>query len=233
MAAGVLLIGASAGVTDEPETDANIVTGIDISDSVNAEEIRLEIEGVAQALRSPEVLAAIESGRHRRIGVAVFAWHHFQYAIVDWTIIASERDALAAADMLEHRVPVNVDPTRPKPAPKRGRFTDISGAVDHAWNMLSGCPFRSGRSIINIIGNGEDNIGQDAMFARDRVVEGGATVNGVVVGDAPSVLDYYGRHVIGGPGSFVLSTSQTVGIVDATMRKFRQEVAFAASSAPR
>jgi Ca-activated chloride channel homolog len=59
--------------------DANIVTGLDISDSITPDEIRLEIEGMARAIRSPEVLAAIQSGKNGRIGFAVFAWSHNQF----------------------------------------------------------------------------------------------------------------------------------------------------------
>lgn len=233
LAVSLPLLSAPVALADGLATDANIVTCIDISDSMNAEEIRLELEGVARAVQSPDVLAAIRRGPRRRIGFAVFAWHHFRYAIVGWTLIASERDALAVADTLAHQVPINVEPGRQEPVPERGRFTDISRAIDHAWDMVGHSPFTSERLIINIIGNGKDNMGEDAMFARNRVVERGATVNGVVIGDAPTVRDYYRRNVIGGPGSFVISTSQATGIIDAMMRKFLQEIAIAEPNSPR
>jgi hypothetical protein len=85
------------------------------------------------------------------------------------------------------------------------------------------------RSIVNIIGNGEDNVGEDADIARDRIVRTGAVVNGVVLGGDPSVLDYYRRRVIGGPGAFVMSTNDLTTMVEVMTRKFLYDIVMNAS----
>ena len=78
-----------------------------------------------------------------------------------------------------------------------------------------------------IIGNGEDNVGEEAAFARERVIALGGTVNGVVLGDDPLVLDYYRREVIGGPGAFLISTGEAAAFVEVLTRKFLRDIVVA------
>jgi hypothetical protein len=230
LALGCALLCGNAGAANDILTDANIVTGFDISYSIGPDDMRLEIEGMARAICSPEVLAAIRSGRYGRIGFAVFAWHHDQFPmVVPWVVIASEADALAVAREIDARVAVNVETeARANQTFYIGRLTNLSQAIDHAAEMIATAPYTTDRAIINIIGNGEDNVGEEAGFARERVITMGGTVNGVVLGDDPLLLDYYRRQVIGGPGAFVISTGEAATFVEALTRKFLQDIVVAA-----
>ena len=232
LALGAVLLCGNVGLAGGIVTDANIVTGLDISYSIAPDDLRLEIEGMARAIRSPEVLAAIESGRYGRIGFAVFAWHHDQFPlVVPWAIIASKADALAVARAIEARLGVNLEAeARANQTFYMGRLTNLSQAIDHAGEMIATAPFAADRAIVNIIGNGEDNVGEDAAVARERVVAAGTTVNGVVLGDDPVVLEYYRREVIGGPGAFVISTREATTLVDVLTRKFLYDIVVATRS---
>jgi hypothetical protein len=229
LALGAALLCGRVGLADDIVTDANIVTGLDISDSVDSDNMRLEIEGMARAIHSPEVLAAIQSGQTGRIGFAVFAWHHNQFPkVVSWSLIASEADAIVVAREIEARLHVNVElEAREKEAFYIGRLTDVSQAIDHAAEMLATAPFTTEHNIANIVGNGDDNVGEDARFARDRMVEMGAIVNGVVLGGDPSVLDYYRRQVVGGPGAFLMSADDAPTLVDVMRRKLVHDIVLA------
>ena len=100
--------------------------------------------------------------------------------------------------------------------------------------MLLAAPFGSERSTINIVGNGEDNVGEDAGGARDRFVGGGGTINGVVLGADPAMVDYYRQQVIGGRAAFVISADDSASIADALVRKFIGDVVASADGvAPR
>ncbi|MGE0116747.1 MAG: DUF1194 domain-containing protein [Dongiaceae bacterium] len=226
---GSVLFCGDAGRAEDIVTDANIVTALDISDSVAVVDMHREIEGLALAIRSPEILAAIRSGPHGRIGFAVFAWHHDQFPlIVPWTLIASPEDAWEVAERIEARLRVDVE--REARRGERfyyGRLTDLSQAIDYAAELVRAAPFAAGRSLVNIIGNGTDNVGEDAPAARDRIVATGVTVNGVVFGGDPLLLDYYRRQVVGGPGAFVLSVDEAGHMVEVLARKFRNEIAMA------
>ena len=188
-----------------PRVDVNIVTAIDGSDSVSGREMRLSLGGLAAALRTPEVLAAIRAGRTGRVGFAVFVWHTERMPVVPWTVIASAEDIEAVADALEQRLEVSLD--REARSGTRyfiGRLTDLSRALDHASDLLAAAPFPAGRAVVNVVGNGSDNMGEAAADARDRLLAAGATINGVVIGADPEVLAYFRREVTGGRGAFVL-----------------------------
>ncbi len=234
LALGCALLIARAAPAEDLATDVNIVTGLDISNSIGLDDMRLEIAGMAQAIRDPQVLQAIRRGPHRRIGFAVFAWHHSQFpTVVSWTLIESEGDALAVSRAIEARRRVDVElEGRAQVAWYIGRLTDLSRAIDHANDMLLTAPFAADRAVINIVGNGEDNVGEDASFARDRVVEREGTVNGVVLGDDPGAVDYYRRQVIGGPGAFVMSTKDAATLVEVFARKFLRDIVADAGARP-
>jgi hypothetical protein len=51
--------------------------------------------------------------------------------------------------------------------------------------------------VLNILGDGVDNISEEPNTVRDREVATGITVNGVVVNGSPEVAGYYRNHIIG------------------------------------
>ena len=139
---------------------------------------------MAQAIRDPRVMTAIKAGKHGRIGFAVFAWHHGQFpAVVPWMIIASPQDAEIAARAIEARQLMDLElEGRAQVEWYIGRLTDLSQAIEYADAMLLTAPYAGDRAVINIVGNGKDNVGEDSAQARDRFVARGGTINGLVLG---------------------------------------------------
>ena len=224
IAVGCALASGSAAAA-EPVTDANIVTALDISDSVDPHSMTIEIDGMAQAIRAPEIIQAIQGGRHRRIGFAIFAWREGAYPeLISWTIIATEADAHAAADRLQSgfRAFAASDPPTSALAP---HMTDLSGAIDHAGILLLTAPYATERSVVNVIGNGWDNVGEGPLRARDRILATGGTVNGVILGPDPVLEGYYRSSVIGGAGAFLLSADSPDAMAEVLARKFLYDVA--------
>jgi len=210
---------AAAG---ELSTDANIITGLDVSSSINAQETMLQIDGMAQAIRSPAILAAIQHGRHGRIGFAVFVWADGEYPeLVSWRVIGTPEDAEAAAREITARLQTIIETS----SRSVGTLTNLSGAIDHASQMLQQAPFATNRAVVNIVGNGEDNVGEDPQRARADLLARGATINGVVVGGDPAVLNYYRQQVIGGRTAFVLSADKAETLVQVFALKFVSEIA--------
>jgi len=207
---------------DDISTDANIITALDVSSSINAQETILQINGMAQAIRAPEVLSAIQHGRHGRIGFSVFVWADGDYPeLVSWRIIESEQDAAAASEEIASRLEAILKSA----SHNVGSLTNLSGAMEHAMEMLNASPFSSKRAIVNIIGNGADNVGEDPLRARDGLVARGVTINGVVVGGDPKVINYYRSQVIGGRTAFVLSADKAETLVQVFALKFLSEIA--------
>ncbi len=217
----VLLVGRP-GFADDVRTDANIVTGLDISGSIEAHEAQIQIDGIAMSIRAPEVLAAIQRGRHGRIGFAVFVWADGNYPVfVSWRLIGSPEDALAASEEVESRLYAIL---RSDVAVKLGSLTDLSSAVEYGAGMLRAAPYATNRAILNVIGNGLDNVGEGPQQARDKLLAQGATINGVVLGHDRGVLEYFRREVIGGPTAFVLAANDRNKLVEVLERKFVTEI---------
>ncbi len=215
----LLLINPAAA--EGTETDANIITGLDISDSISTVETQLQVDGMARAIRDPQILAAIHRGQHQRIGFAVFAWADGDYPVlVSWRSIESEADARAASEEMVARLKTLTESS----TTLVGSLTDVSAAMDYGFAMLGEAPFMTDRQVLNIIGNGEDNVGEDPRRARDGLVAKGVTINGVVLGNNPALVEYYRQQIIGGPAAFVMPVNNADSMTEVFARKFVSEI---------
>jgi Ca-activated chloride channel family protein len=221
----LLLSALAPSAWAQVRVDANILSGVDVSGSMNALEIQIQLDGIAQAMQSPVVQAAIKQGRHHQIGFAVYMWADSVCpVVVDWRIIASAEDAAAmASDLAE------------KAQQARAKFslypiTDISGAMLCGGKMLAEAPFKADRSVLNIITNGLDNRGSlaELIQARDVMREAKITVNAVAMpggDDHNRLIPYLQQNVVTGPISFVLQVSKAEELTIAWRRKFVGDIA--------
>jgi hypothetical protein len=219
---GCLLFACRVGLADSVWTDANIVTGLDLSGSIEAPEAQLQIDGIAMAIRSPQIIAAIRHGNYGRIGFTVFVWADGNYPVLaSWRLISSPEEALAVSEEIAKQLRA----IRASDIVVRlGALTDVSGAIDFGAGMLQAAPFATNHRIINILSNGVDNVGEHAWLARDRAIARGMTINGIALGRDRTVYDYFKREVIGGPQAFVLSASDPEHLVQVMARKFTNEI---------
>jgi hypothetical protein len=230
LALSCFLLDAVSGLADQfsaadtggaIRTDANIVTGLDVSDSMDGEETQIQIEGMAIAMQAPEVLSAIGSGRYGQIGFAVFLWaEHSIPVFASWELISSRQDAREIADDMVLRLRTILDS---KPM-QLGELTDVSAAMEYGAEMLRTSPYAGDRMIMNIVGDGVDNVGEGPQRVRDALVARDVTIDGVAIGGDPSVLDYFRRHVIGGPMAFVLAAKDREKLIEVLARKFMTEI---------
>jgi hypothetical protein len=221
-------------VAAQEATDANLITAIDVSGSIEPADERLELEGMARAVADPMFLQAIQRGMQRRIGFVVFTWANGEFIrLVPWTLIASQAEAEQVADRLRaargmplvgYAMP---DPGEVRPW-RRGHATDVSAAIDYAIGVSAGAPFASQHHVINICANGTDNVGQGPAAARDRASGQGLIINGLVLGlreDSEQTADYFREHVQAGFGSFVIEARAFEDITKAMLAKFVVELA--------
>ena len=214
---------------EDRSTDVNVVTAIDMSDSVSHGATHQELTALAAALRSPEFAGAIGRGARGRIGFMVFGWFQRRFpAVVDWRTIGSPAEARAAADAVEafdfRAVEVSYRQSERFPI---GRLTDLSGALDHGRGLLSAAPFAGDRGVLNVIGNGADNFGEEVDPAQARILDAGFTVNAVVTDDDRELLRYFRRRVSGGWGSFTLVARPGADLTAAMERKLEWDISAA------
>ena len=89
-----------------PETvgmvDTALIVAFDVSQSVDEARYRLQMEGIAQALEDPGVLASVMSGPNGAILFSMVAWADSARQVIGWQRIASQADAYAVAKLLRN-----------------------------------------------------------------------------------------------------------------------------------
>lgn len=78
---------------------------------------------------------------------------------------------------------------------------------------------------MNIVGDGEDNVGEDPRRIRDALVARGVVINGVVIGGDRAVVEYF-RHAVVSPSGFVLEANKSQVLTQVFALKFMSEIAF-------
>ena len=212
------------------EVDVALVLAVDISFSMDLEELALQRAGYVEALRSPEVHKAIANGATGRIAISFFEWAgvNIQHHLLPWTVIDSPESALAAAAEIEKQ------PTR------RGQRTSISGAIDFSVRQLDEVPFRALRKVMDISGDGPNNSGRVVTVARDEALRKGISINGLPIAiRKPGYLDiseldiYYEDCVIGGQGAFVIPITEKAQFIQTIKTKLIMEISDAPSEPAR
>jgi hypothetical protein len=226
--AAIALAAIRSPAAGEPVgVDVQLVIAIDVSSSMDDSRRRVQREGYARAIRSAEVLAAIKSGPHGRIAIACFGWARpdYQRVIVPWTIVETPADADAVAHAIEQ-----------EPLASEGG-TSISAALLFSERLLHPAGIRADRKVIDVSGDGPNNSGPLLRSARDFVLAGGATINGLAISlrsgekfvfepfDQTYIKGYYEHCVIGGAGAFVIAVGNVADFEPAIRTKLTTEIA--------
>ena len=206
-----LLLLATPAHATAPEADLLLCIAADASESVTAEDYRLQRDGHAAAMRQREVVETITGGDHGRIGALYFEWakQDQQTIGVPWQVIDGEETAGRFADAIE-AAPVPAWMTNPV------RNTSIAEAILFCLDQFERAPMHAARRVIDLSSDGTHNIGASLAEARARAIAAGATINALVIintnnpypyathenpeGGLPA---YFRREVIGGPGAFI------------------------------
>jgi hypothetical protein len=196
--------------------DLALVLAVDCSSSIDFGDFRLQMDGIAAALRNPPLAAAIAAGPLGQIALALVHWSSAdsQAVAVPWRRLAGRADLAATADEVE-----SVE-RRWQPG-----GTGLAAAIDFATALLMACPLAATRRTIDVSGDGEDNEGGDVAGARSDTLMRGVTINGlpIVIGSSP-IEAYYRDLVIGGPGAFLVPAEGVRSFRDAMARKLLREV---------
>jgi hypothetical protein len=185
------------------EVDVELVMAVDISYSMDMDELALQREGYAQAIASQEFLNALKQGTHGKIAVTLVEWAGVadQRVVVPWRLIDGPVAAQAVSDEMA-RAPV-----------RRAFRTSISGALMFSSALFENNGYRGIRRVIDVSGDGTNNQGPMVTQVRDDVIAKGIVINGLPImlkEPQPNSIDikdldiYYEDCVIGGPGAFVV-----------------------------
>ena len=207
-----------------PSVDIELILAVDVSYSMDMDELAIQREGYAQAIVSKEFLQALKTGPNGKISITYFEWaaSSDQKIIIPWRVIDGPETADAVANEIM-KTPI-----------RRASRTSISGAIMFAMPLFDENPHRGIRRVIDISGDGPNNNGPPVVPMRDAALEKGIVINGLpIMVKEPSYstmdidnLDYYYEDcVVGGPGSFVVSIKDREKFKEAIRTKLLLEVA--------
>ncbi|MEO0389069.1 MAG: DUF1194 domain-containing protein [Pseudomonadota bacterium] len=221
--AGLLTLATPLLGQDRMTVDLELVLAVDVSRSMDFDELSLQREGYAKALEHPAVTSAFGMGRLGRIALMYFEWGGpgNTRVLVDWTVMSGPGDAHAAAAQL-------------RAAPIGGlRGTSISGAMETAAAWIEGNRFDGTRRVVDISGDGPNNRGRPVTEVRAELAAKGIEVNGLpfmvkAPGGAYSIPDldfYYEDCVITGDSAFVIPIQDMTRLVGSIRQKLVLEIA--------
>ena len=197
-----LLMAASGAAADCRQA---LALGLDVSGSVDAREYRLQISGIAEALKSPEVRDKLLIMPAAPIRILVYEWSgpENQFVIVPWTEIGDEAALTGVIELLAQA-------ERREASPGTALGQAMRAGADH----LAAQPWCWKRTL-DLSGDGKSNLGPSPSDVKQSLAGSGITINALVIGvDNPSTGDtreaeigelssYFRAEVILGPNAFV------------------------------
>ena len=211
-----------AGAQASEEVDLTLVLAVDCSSSVNDTRYALQRAGYAAAFNDARLARAVRGGSKGVIAVTLTQWAgpFEQVQAIGWRAIRDEATARGFACEIAAM-----------PRQLTASATSISGAIDHARQLLERSGFRAGRRVIDVSGDGMNNTGRLPEYARNEAVASGIIINGLpILTEDPNLDDYYTDYVIGGVGAFMLPAVNFAAFDQAVLAKLLREVAGEAGS---
>lgn len=190
-----------------------LLLAMDVSNSVDVAEYRIQAEGLALALADPVIAEILVQDQ---IAIAVMQWagEQRQQLSIGWTSMTSAASVagLAARAMAMERAFVLSD-TAPGPA--------LHAAID-ALDSAPDCR----RKVIDVSGDGTPNSGGSPAAARQRAERAGITVNALAIeapGHGLAVSNFFRRALITRDG-FVITARGHRAYTETLRRKILREI---------
>lgn len=190
--------------------DLALVLAVDVSGSVDREEYRTQMDGLAAALRDGIVTEALVSQQAR---VTLVQWSGLsrQRQTVPWTAVTSAQDVSALADAIAA-----------DPRIWRNYSTAIGEALGLSIDLLQDVP--CARKVIDVSGDGLSNEGAEPKTQRAALSARGIVVNALAIEtDETDLTGYFFENLIHGEGAFVVTANGFEEYPDKIRRKLQRE----------
>src|SRR5690606_37848152 len=129
--------------------DLELILAVDVSRSMDTEELELQREGYVAALTHPEIVAVITGGFHGRIALSYVEWAgpEVRSIVVGWQgIDGADAAAACAAELASAPI-------------ERYRGTSISNSLAYVAPLFDGNGYAGTRRVIDVSGDGPNNMG--------------------------------------------------------------------------
>lgn len=224
----LLLMSLSTQVQSQVRSSCRqaLVLALDVSGSVDSREYRLQISGLAAALRHPEVVQALIAMPSNPVHLAIFEWSSpdYQRLLLNWTAITDEPTLLQIATRLDL---TNRDPG--------GAGTALGTAMMQGASLLASQK-ECWKHTLDISGDGKNNNGPHPRDVRSSMDGRSLTINALIIaadtneiGDQRQIevgelVAYFKAMVILGSDAFVETALGFEDYEAAMVRKLKREL---------
>lgn len=207
-----------------------LAIGLDVSGSVDGDEYRLQLDGLAGALQDTEVRAALMTMPNAPVALAVYEWSgpEDQHLIVDWSVVRNQK----ALDQTTARLAAT---NRTKATPS----TAIGSSMLFGAALLMQQP-DCWTHTLDLSGDGPSNSGPRPRDVKSHRFLSQITINALVIGEGTAkegdaaahtdrakpdqLTDYYESEVINGPASFAEQAAGFDNFQATMVRKLLREL---------
>ncbi|MEO0703237.1 MAG: DUF1194 domain-containing protein [Pseudomonadota bacterium] len=188
-----------------------LVLAVDVSNSIDGGEYKIQVEGLADALLDPEIREALVAGE---VALTVIQWSGAgrQEVSLPWQRMRTDGDVVAFSNAARamQRAFIMSD-------------TAVGDIIRFSLGQFSAVP-ECARRVIDVSGDGTDNAGTDPGSARNMAERQGVQINGLAIeGLGVSITNFFRRHVITRDG-FVLTSRGHTTYAETLRRKIKREV---------
>ncbi|SMO54898.1 DUF1194 domain-containing protein [Ruegeria faecimaris] len=175
--------------------DLALALAVDVSGSVDSNEYRIQMDGLAAGLRDPIVSEALVRG-NARLMLVQWTGASRQKVTIPWT----HMDSFEAIDSFARQVAADARVWR-------NFSTAIGEALETTMSSFSEVT-ECKRHLIDISGDGVSNEGVEPSEIHDVLRGKGVTVNAIAIEESePDLTAYFFENVIVGEGAFVVSAA--------------------------
>ncbi|MEX0278934.1 MAG: DUF1194 domain-containing protein [Ruegeria sp.] len=192
--------------------DLALALAVDVSGSVDSDEYRIQMDGLAAGLRDPVVSEALVRGQ-AQLMLLQWTGSSRQRVTIPWTRI----DSFIALENFAEQV-----------AADQRVWRNFSTAIGEALEMtiahfdsVTDC----NRHLIDLSGDGISNEGVEPAALHPRLRDSGVTVNAIAIEESePDLTAYFFENVIVGEGAFVVSAAGFEDYPERIRKKLLREV---------
>lgn len=192
--------------------DLALALAVDVSGSVDSSEYRLQMDGLATALRDPLISEALVRAQ-AQLMLVQWTGATRQFVTIPWT-------AMTGFDVVDHFAEAVSEDRRVW----RNYSTAIGDALTFTMNEfapVSHCL----RRLIDVSGDGASNEGEDPKAVHAALKEMGIVVNALAIEESePDLTAYFFENVITGEGAFVVSASTFEDYPEKIRKKLLREI---------
>ena len=171
-----------------------LALAVDVSGSIDPNEYRFQMEGLADALDDPVIAEAL-----------VFS--QAALMVVQWSGAGEQEISIPWQRMLSlqsvNRFSIQVRNTERRWSTSKTAVGDALAAIRAEFPKVADCQ----RKVIDVSGDGMTNDGTDTAYQRSVTGQSGITINGLAIDRVGrAVTEFFRKHVITGRDGFVITS---------------------------